>query len=126
MTVSEPSPAATDRLTLSLPVQGMTCATCAGRVEHALGALPGVDAQVNLAAERAEISFDPQQVSVSALAVSVPMVVPGMMTLAKGMTSFDSPSCTVPKILVTWVKPATGSISNIKERIKKSLIRVFV
>ena len=71
MTVSEPSPAATDRLTLSLPVQGMTCATCAGRVEHALGALPGVDAQVNLAAERAEISFDPQQVSVSALADAI-------------------------------------------------------
>ena len=44
---------------LSIPVEGMTCATCAGRIETALCALPGVSAQVNLAAERAQISFDP-------------------------------------------------------------------
>ncbi len=42
---------------LSLPVEGMTCASCAGRVERALRKVPGVaDAHVNLAAERAEIA----------------------------------------------------------------------
>jgi Cu+-exporting ATPase len=41
---------------LSLPVEGMTCASCAGRVERALRKVPGVtDAHVNLAAERAEV-----------------------------------------------------------------------
>jgi Heavy-metal-associated domain len=36
---------------LSLPIEGMTCASCAGRVERALGRVPGVaEAQVNLAA----------------------------------------------------------------------------
>jgi Cu+-exporting ATPase len=41
---------------LSLPISGMTCATCAGRVERALGRLPGVTAaSVNLATERAEL-----------------------------------------------------------------------
>ena len=41
---------------LSLPVEGMTCASCAGRVERALRRLPGVaDATVNLASERAEV-----------------------------------------------------------------------
>lgn len=50
---------------LSLPVEGMTCASCVGRVERALKAVPGVQtATVNLATERADITFgdraDPQ------------------------------------------------------------------
>ena len=40
----------------SLPVAGMTCASCVGRVERALRAVPGVEeAAVNLATERAEV-----------------------------------------------------------------------
>lgn len=39
-----------------LSIQGMTCASCVGRVEKALRALPGVtDATVNLATERARV-----------------------------------------------------------------------
>lgn len=50
---------------LSLPVEGMTCASCVGRVERALKAVPGVNsASVNLATERADLTFsgaaDPQ------------------------------------------------------------------
>ena len=38
------------RPALSLPIGGMTCATCAGRVERALAKVPGVAAaSVNLA-----------------------------------------------------------------------------
>ncbi|MDP3195163.1 heavy metal translocating P-type ATPase [Tabrizicola sp.] len=43
--------------TLALPITGMTCASCAGRVERALKAVPGVSsAAVNLATETAEIT----------------------------------------------------------------------
>lgn len=43
---------------LDLPVEGMSCASCAGRVEKALGAVPGVrQASVNLAAESARLDF---------------------------------------------------------------------
>lgn len=43
---------------LSLSVEGMTCASCVARVEKALRAVPGVvDANVNLATERAEVTF---------------------------------------------------------------------
>jgi len=39
-----------------LPIEGMTCASCVGRVERALKAVPGVtQANVNLATERATI-----------------------------------------------------------------------
>ncbi len=41
---------------ISLPIEGMTCASCVGRVEKALGKVQGVDSvTVNLATERADI-----------------------------------------------------------------------
>lgn len=41
---------------ISLPIEGMTCASCVGRVEAALAKVPGVDSvSVNLATERADI-----------------------------------------------------------------------
>jgi len=44
----------------TLPVEGMTCATCAMRVEKALAKVPGVhEAIVNLATEMATIKADP-------------------------------------------------------------------
>ena len=45
--------------TVTLPIEGMTCASCVGRVERALKEVPGVtDAVVNLATERAAVSGD--------------------------------------------------------------------
>ncbi len=45
---------------LDLPITGMTCASCANRVEKSLKKVQGVtDATVNLATERATIHFDP-------------------------------------------------------------------
>ncbi len=43
--------------TIRIPVQGMTCANCAGRVEKALLATPGVlSATVNFAVDRADVT----------------------------------------------------------------------
>lgn len=45
---------------LQLPIGGMTCATCAGRIERVVGRLPGVRGiSVNLALERAHVEVDP-------------------------------------------------------------------
>jgi len=44
---------------LVLPIEGMTCASCVGRVERAIRQVPGVaDVSVNLATERAKVRFD--------------------------------------------------------------------
>ena len=52
---------------LSVGVQGMTCASCVARVERALK-LDGVqEVSVNLATEKASVTFDPQKVGVPAL-----------------------------------------------------------
>ena len=49
---------------LTLPVEGMSCASCTGRVERALAAVPGVDrVSVNLATGRATVegaALDPE------------------------------------------------------------------
>src|SRR5438128_859789 len=57
---------------LAAPVRGMHCAACVGKVERALTSVPGVDrASVNLATERASVSFDPALTSVDALRAAV-------------------------------------------------------
>jgi Cu+-exporting ATPase len=48
---------------LELPIEGMTCSSCAGRVEKSLNKLDGVEATVNFATERATVSFDPGRVA---------------------------------------------------------------
>jgi len=54
--------ATTERERLELPVEGMTCASCASRIERKLNKLDGVAANVNFATERASVSFDPDVV----------------------------------------------------------------
>ncbi|WP_449257580.1 heavy-metal-associated domain-containing protein [Deinococcus taklimakanensis] len=54
--------------TLDIDVGGMTCAACVGRVERGLKKVEGVqDASVNLATERASVTFDPAVTSPAAL-----------------------------------------------------------
>ena len=51
---------------LSLPISGMTCASCVSHVESALKDLPGVgDVVVNLATNKATLNYDPQKVNLA-------------------------------------------------------------
>jgi P-type Cu+ transporter len=53
-------PTAAPPATIRLDIGGMTCASCSGRVERALGKVPGVvSATVNLATERATVEIQP-------------------------------------------------------------------
>ncbi|MEA2421009.1 MAG: P-type Cu+ transporter, partial [Thermoleophilaceae bacterium] len=45
--------------TAELPITGMTCASCANRIERRLNTLDGVEATVNYATEKATVSYDP-------------------------------------------------------------------
>lgn len=56
----------------TLPIEGMTCASCVRRVERSLAKVPGVtEANVNLATEKALVTFDPGLVSFQLLADAV-------------------------------------------------------
>lgn len=51
--------------TCTLPVSGMTCAACSARVERVLKKTPGIlEASVNLATEKAVVSYDANQTKV--------------------------------------------------------------
>ncbi len=59
MTAAVVSRVAGQAVGLRVPISGMTCASCVGRVERGLGAVPGVQrASVNLATETAEVFTD--------------------------------------------------------------------
>jgi Cu+-exporting ATPase len=54
---STPTPAATSETrTLDLEISGMTCASCAARIEKRLGKLDGVTASVNFATDQARVT----------------------------------------------------------------------
>ncbi|WP_168582892.1 heavy metal translocating P-type ATPase [Gephyromycinifex aptenodytis] len=55
---------------LELSITGMTCASCANRIEKKLNKLPGVSATVNYATEKAKVTYD-QQVNPSDLVSTV-------------------------------------------------------
>ncbi len=51
---------------LTLPVEGMTCASCVARVEKALKKVEGIgEVNVNLATEKVTLSYDPARTDVS-------------------------------------------------------------
>ncbi len=56
---------------VELPITGMTCASCANRVERGLNKLDGVTATVNYATEKATVSFDPGTVEPAQLVTAV-------------------------------------------------------
>ena len=67
---ASPSAAAVERITI--PVSGMTCAACQGRVQRALARTPGVvDAAVNLMTNNATVSFDPSRIAPQELVASI-------------------------------------------------------
>jgi len=58
--------------TLTLPVEGMTCASCVARVEKVLKKVDGVEnAVVNLATEKVTLAFDPTKADLAQLAAVV-------------------------------------------------------
>lgn len=67
------SPAATGEFTASveLAVSGMTCTSCAARIEKKLNRLDGVDACVNYATEKAAVRYDPTRLSPADLVATV-------------------------------------------------------
>ena len=68
--------------TCDLPIEGMSCASCAARIEKALNGRPGVTAAtVNFASKRATVTYDPHALhrgdltaTVTELGYSVPDV----------------------------------------------------
>jgi Cu+-exporting ATPase len=59
---------------VELPIAGMTCSSCANRIERKLNTLDGVTATVNYATEKARVEFDPGTVGAEQLVEAVESV----------------------------------------------------
>ncbi|MEQ7125766.1 heavy metal translocating P-type ATPase [Actinopolymorpha sp. B11F2] len=57
--VTEPQSSTSDTSAIELEISGMTCASCANRIERKLNKLDGVTATVNYATEKAKVTYDP-------------------------------------------------------------------
>lgn len=105
-----------------LQLEGMTCATCAGRVEQAIRAVPGVaSATVNFAVEQATVYFEPdfdppnvireivpavEKAGYSASSRSVELVLEGM-SCASCVRRIETTLEAVPGVLAVSVNLAT-------------------
>ena len=83
-------------VTIELEIGGITCASCANRVERKLGKLPGVTASVNYATEKAHVSATPNT-DVAALIAAVESAgytaaVPAPAHLGEGTEASEVPS----------------------------------
>src|SRR3954453_1354937 len=69
---------------VELPITGMTCASCANRIERKLNKLDGVTASVNYATEKASVQFDGASVAPGELipAVKAPGYDPALPSAA--------------------------------------------
>jgi Cu+-exporting ATPase len=56
---------------IELPIRGMTCASCASRIERKLNKLDGVTATVNYATEKARVDYDADAVAPEQLVAAV-------------------------------------------------------
>ena len=81
--------------TVAAPVRGMHCAACVGKVERALSGVPGVEsATVNLATERATVTFNAARANLDALRAAVAdagyeLAAPAGATSAAGVAGPD-------------------------------------
>jgi Cu+-exporting ATPase len=90
----------------SIPVEGMTCASCVSRVEKAISKVPGVEqATVNLATERAKVTTDSS-------------VEPGALVEAVRRAGYDVPQST------TTFNVGGMSCASCVSRVEKALSQV--
>ena len=109
VTLSRP-PEYDDAETIVIPIEGMTCASCVGRVERAIMQVPGVSgASVNLATERAEVSFEQGETQPAAIAEAIfnAGYVPGGRTVELNVTGMTCASC------VGRVEKALGNVPGV-------------
>jgi Cu+-exporting ATPase len=121
---------------VSLPITGMTCASCVRRVEKALTRVEGVrDAGVNLATERARVVYDPSVVKLDRLQAAVekagygvrelPAEAPAGQATGNGAAAPAAPAATGLAGRGEVALPIEGmTCASCVRRVEKSLTRV--
>ncbi len=71
----EATESAAESREITLPIEGMTCASCVQRIEKSVARVPGVaSVRVNLATERATVDYDTASASLDTITSSIERV----------------------------------------------------
>ena len=104
------------RQRVELAITGMTCASCAARIEKRLNELAGVAANVNFASEHAAVAFDPARIDIEDLIGAVEAA--GYGAALPETVSDEDPTrpyrlrlllavaLTIPLVIFAWVAAA--------------------
>ncbi|HEX5415268.1 MAG TPA: copper ion binding protein, partial [Chloroflexota bacterium] len=103
--------------TISFGVTGMTCASCVRRVEKALAKTAGIqEASVNLATEKATVTYDPTQASQQQIQAAVEKAGYGVR---------DLPEQSAPRVTTELALPIEGmTCASCVRRVERSLTKV--
>ncbi|MDR2006164.1 MAG: heavy metal translocating P-type ATPase [Acidaminococcales bacterium] len=96
---------------VTIPIGGMTCAACARRIEKAVGRLEGVlSAEVNLATEKAGVSYDPQIIRISALRAAIEKLGYKALEIDKKDAADEDRERKQREIRTLWTKFAVSAV----------------
>ncbi|MBX5458125.1 MAG: copper-translocating P-type ATPase [Thermogemmatispora sp.] len=110
-TIDQPEPEELTSITLAL--EGMSCASCARRIERGLQRLPGIkEASVNFATEQATVVYDPMLVNPALLVEKVEQLgyeaLPLLAQTAKGEAEVEDRLGTRPEAASALVQSEEG------------------
>ncbi|MFE7455635.1 heavy metal translocating P-type ATPase [Streptomyces sp. NPDC057554] len=99
--------------TVELTIGGMTCASCAARIEKKLNRMDGVEATVNYATEKAKVTYRGEDVSVQDLISTVE---------ATGYTAQEPPPPTAAKEGGTAESEPDDGLTALRQRLVTSVV----
>ncbi|MEA4968970.1 MAG: heavy metal translocating P-type ATPase [Candidatus Pelethousia sp.] len=91
--------------TVTIPIGGMTCAACSQRIEKVLSRLDGVvSASVNLATEKATVTYEPQKIRQSAIKAAIEKAGYQPLEIAKTDAAEEDRLRKQKAIRLQWIK----------------------
>ncbi|MDR1204080.1 MAG: heavy metal translocating P-type ATPase [Peptococcaceae bacterium] len=101
----------TDDAKVTIPIGGMTCAACAQRVEKAVKKLEGVTgASVNLATEKATVTYEPRTIRVSAIRAAIEKAGYKALEISKTDAADEDRARKQKEIRTLWTKFAVSAL----------------
>jgi Cu+-exporting ATPase len=94
-----------DASKVTIPIGGMTCASCAQRIEKVIGKLEGIDSvSVNLATEKATVSYHPQTVRLSVIKHAIEKIGYRALEVSKTDAADEDRARKQKEIRTLWTK----------------------
>lgn len=94
-----------DNSSITIPIGGMTCAACAQRIEKAIRKLDGVGSvSVNLATEKATVTYEPQKIRASAIKEAIEKVGYKALEVSKTDAADEDRARKQKDIRTLWIK----------------------